>query len=336
MSLPARDKTWQIAPNLRSHNIGNSSTNDPEPVNGTLMLTIKDTLIGFSSNPWLMESSCDQVNFGNNDQVDWWIDIDDVHGPPWTFTEHSWYVLKDPITGIQFCFDCNVLNFLNRATVVVSPVIGFGAVNGGGDGTVDNRPTATDEIVLINESGWGPTASYYQQSTLHVWRSTDGECTRIVMMRNRVCQGYWDFSAAKDPIAAWSPAVVFTATASTAGRLTYGVMYNANTAWVFHHAAVGNGNFFIGTVGVYNTGALQNEPGGRVQHAAKVGELTTVPPILVSTTTNLRGVWGSMYDWHWGSDAYRTGEIIVDNDLAWVLVDDVWLPWELDLEFFVS
>ncbi len=336
MSFPVRDKVWQIEANLQSY----LDSSDAEATNKGLLLLIKNKLIGFASNPWIVESCSDSSAVGNNDQVDRWADIGDiVHA----VGNHSWIVLKDAITGIEFCFDANdATQSMRDATIVWSPAVGFGAAAGGADGTIAARPTALDETVLRGGFQWGPGETGFEESATHIWRSEDGECTRVAMMRDRSCRAYWDFSKAKDPVTGWAPAVVGSALRDTSPRLTYSVMNDldqdafALTIWNFRHAAVGNGKFFIGTIGLLSSGVLENG-GGRAGHAASPDfQHQMVPCQLISNTATLQGLWGGMFDWYWGSTTARTGEIILEGDEAWVLIDDVWLPWEPDLKCLVG
>lgn len=336
MSFPVRDKVWQFEVNLQSY----LDSDDAEATNKGLLLLIKNKLIGFALNPWIVESCSDSSAVGNNDQVDRWSDIGDiVHA----IGNHSWIVLKDPITGIEFCFDANdSTQSMRDATLVWSPAVGFGASNGGTDGTIALRPIATDEFELRDTTQWGPGETGFEASVTHIWRSEDGECTRVAMMRDRSCRAYWDFSKAKDPISAWDPAVVCSVLRDTSSRLTYGVMNDNNTdafgqnIWSFRHAAVGNGKFFIGTIGLLSSGVLENG-GGRAGHAASPKfQHQMVPCILACNDATLQGLWGGMFDFYWGSTSVRTGEIILEGSEAWAMIDDIWLPWPPDLKCLVG
>src|SRR5690606_7711184 len=65
------------------------------------------------------------------------------------------------------------------------------------------RPTATDEIVMINGAAWGAINSDTQQR-LHVMQSTDGACTRMAMHSASICKGFFMFDTPTNTVTGWT------------------------------------------------------------------------------------------------------------------------------------
>lgn len=192
MPIPALSKTWQFNVNQA---VAAQATFKIQAQ--TLMLLLKNTLKGFALNPWVVKGSCNSIAAGM-DGVDRWAAIGDLQwltpGNP-----HSWIVLRNPVTGWELCIDLDWTgaNVENTISQMVSPAAGFTG------GTTTARPTATDETFIGNATlantrdGWGPSGvSAYK---LHVWHSSDGECTRWTFWQNNICNGLGMLERVKNP-----------------------------------------------------------------------------------------------------------------------------------------
>lgn len=167
MTAPTIVKTWQFDVNQVFPWV------DSDSANRTLLLAIKNSLIGFPLSPWVVAGSSNSVAAGMDGVDRWATTANLVYGGG----NHSWIVLQqDGINpGFQVCIDFRAAQ---TGTVAVSPANGFTG------GAINARPTATDEYTCTLASSadawWGMNFFNSAVNTnLHVMMSTDGECTRI-------------------------------------------------------------------------------------------------------------------------------------------------------------
>jgi hypothetical protein len=151
------EKTWTVT----EFNTSSSTYNDT-------MLEIKTQLI---AGAWDVELSCNGDGVAEPSDDDQWIDVGDLVWEA-AASNHSWIVLSNSSlisSGAKFqvCFDC-----CNASTALGTIAVSYNAGFTGGTKTA--RPTATDEIVLVNND-----RLFYGHGT-RVFKSTDGECTRII------------------------------------------------------------------------------------------------------------------------------------------------------------
>lgn len=183
MALPSLAKTWQFSPNVAI-----TATGTALGTNRLILKTFIDRLTSTSgwvdntntsttpSNMATVKYSCDSVVAGTaGDGVNRWDSVTDL---VWaiTGTAHSWIVLKFP--GISS--SCELLiacentaatgQFLN---ILFSPISGFTG------GSTTARPTAPDEIIVVNATTWGGVNTTDANVKLHFLKSSDGECWRF-------------------------------------------------------------------------------------------------------------------------------------------------------------
>lgn len=170
-----------------------------------------------STGNWTVVSSCNGPTgtsggsanqFGNNDNVDRWVNDVDV-GWGTVGANHSWIVLKQ--TGIiggdyYLCIDC-----VGTDTSRLSYAWSKNQFTGG---TATARPTSLNEMAqdnttypLASARNWGgPTAN--ASSVMHVLKSADGKATRIMWARNGFSSGLWCFEELEyAPAAYTNPAI---------------------------------------------------------------------------------------------------------------------------------
>lgn len=212
MALPSLTKTWRTAHEtiLAGANVSESRHRIQwalfnmlrgQKADNSGALTWLDSAGASASAPsqlWTPESTNagDGVNFGNNDQVNHITTLADVV-IGLNAANHTYWVLKNSAVGTQLCCDLRYSTFGNEGQWdegLLMSIDGFGAANGGTDGTATARPTATDEH-KIHVSGTGafsttgnqtwdgalPGANVHQ---IHVWASTDGEAWAVAIFRN--------------------------------------------------------------------------------------------------------------------------------------------------------
>jgi hypothetical protein len=324
MAAPAHEKTWQFNVNIPC---GTSATGIT--VARTVMFAIKNALIGFASSPWTVWGSCDGQggagSFGNGDSSDRWHAADSTH-MVWAAaaSNHSWIVLTQ--TGLAakaaICIDLSTATSTS-CTVVLSPSAGFGAANGGGDGTATARPTASDQVVILNNSTWGPSAgtSYHK---VHVLLSTDGKCTRVINCSGgglNSVYGVWIIDAPKNPIAAWTNPSFAGIKGGASGA---GVYSTWSLTAVCGGLVGGNAETFYVTTECYRGASL-------VQKEFPDDDSAEWPVFgtgLFSATAGRVGRKSQIYDLYFGSSRRDPGDCYPnDSHRHWVQFDQLIFPW---------
>jgi len=233
MSFPALSKTWQVDAN---NVLGANNTN---VIMWQMILNeIKNELKGFSTSPWTVQYSS---NAGNNgaagaasgaagaagDLVDRWVVADQASGANSTNdvncaaagSRHSWTVLRQ--TGIasnyELCIDCSNSTG-GLGTIVFSPSAGFTG------GTATARPTATDETVVISNTTVMTFPSANSRYIVHSWLSTDGQCTRVMVMTSGQSNPlYFQMDKVQSPSSGWTtPSICVCVQGATATNLASG------------------------------------------------------------------------------------------------------------------
>lgn len=192
MALPTPTKTWQFARG-RFLSTGNITTDHK-----TLLLDIKNALIGFPQNPWqVVGSSSYNSNTWNMSGTDLWSTTADLNWATYgTGTTISWIVLRQPAMvggglsgGLQLQFDCGygIGNYSSSGLgIYMSSTAGFGS---GFGGSLTAPASATDSQTLavnLTANTDGQPFTHGSTSTAYgtvfnyvVMHSTDGLCTRF-------------------------------------------------------------------------------------------------------------------------------------------------------------
>jgi len=184
MTMPTNEKTWQWSDSIRGVNSYNrriTATGTNSTTLRNAMWELKSFLIGFALNPWVVKGSGNGAGSAAMDNTDRWVAPANVIGNT-AGNAHSWIVLRQ--TGIasnfELCIDMTS-TVMSSATIVISPSAGFS----GGSNTA--RPTATDEIVLVNSTAWSDSGSTDNDCLVNAQMSSDGQCTRLFMVRQNLC-----------------------------------------------------------------------------------------------------------------------------------------------------
>lgn len=292
MALPVLTKTWQYDVNQSIAASGTILTD-----NRTLMLAVKDSLIGFALSPWTVNYSCDGVVAGvAGDAVDRWNVIGDLAwdsaGNP-----HSWMVLQQAgLGGGQFLIDLNGFNSQNISLVFSKTGVFAG-------GTTLNRPTAVDEVVVLNNAAWLSSSAFSVVNVGHVVQSTDGQCTRVILCSGGFAVGTWIIDLATDVLAGWaSPMIVFGGGAGSAND--YPTYSNLFTAANFHGYQGADMPLYLTCEGFNNASVGQTQ----VYANDLDGAWPMAPCGLFCTTLGLRGRNGRVFDLWYGSTVPLTGD----------------------------
>lgn len=328
MAAPSLVKTWQYSLNNRSLGIGVEHDRARQ-----LLLLIKDILIGFTSNPWTVDYSCTGVVAGTvGDGVDRWSVYTDLL---WGTGAHSWIVLNLP-GGQQLLLDQDYTTATCESMVTrVSP---GGLFTGG---TTTTRPTATDETeVCYNTSDalsvfWCGGIAYgggiNTDAVVHVWHSTDGTLTRLLVYYNDICVTMWEFGFMADKRAAQTSSFY---AAMMQGTTTISVLSSSavlDNTWRVTWSAVGaETRCTLLTLG-FGSITWSESSAAHVPEEFD-DEYQLVPFVVWSNVVGARGFKGSLVDiWSSQYQALRIG----DNSPAgssrnFVHLEGITLPWSGD------
>lgn len=333
MSLPTLAKTWQFNIN-QAYAAPGSVTN----LNKTALLALKNSLIGFASNPYTIGYSCNGATAGTaNDGVDRWSAITDiVFANPGT--AHSWVVLKQPAiaAGFQILISASAeadsAGAFYTTHLAISIYVSRSAGFAGGSTTA--RPTATDEQIVKEIGGssgrWGGTGPTNVALRVHALMSTDGQCTRIFFCSSGTVWGAFTLDAVVNTTdATWSPAWH----ARLHSKLSSGTFPQSLSTSMFY--AYDGAIYFNATP---STAALTAESRGGTFGPDDTGFATMAndadgnwlffPMGLVSATMGARGRLGMMIDLWWGSSAVPSGDRYDATSKSFAQLGPLIIPWD--------
>ena len=235
MALPVMQGTWDWYWN---NVVASSGT--PLTDHQTVLLTIKNLLIGFAGAPMPVVGSSNSV-VAALDAVDRWAAAANI---VWANggAAHSWIVLQ--VDGVpaygggkaQVCIACDALDegyggpLLTVAWTADAPFAG---------GSTIARPTSADEIIVLDQAQWLGTsaASASFAAKVHALSDLDGYSNRVIVHINNVPVAFWAFELPPYAPAAWTkPNICYALGATTASDnvLTYAKLHHAayGRAWV--------------------------------------------------------------------------------------------------------
>lgn len=328
MTTPALTRTWQFQVNTNT-----PATGAALGCNQALMFALKEALKGngawtdsaggavASSGNWVVSYSCDSVAAGAaGDGVDRWAAAANL---VWNggANPRSWIVLRQ--SGIASGFEvCIYLNSVSpqQATVVVSPSAGFTG------GTTTTRPSATDEIVLLNTANYGGP-SVNAASYLHVLKTADGSAARIAICRNGQIAGFWFFELPGAPLAGWANPSVSCVLTGDAGAspttiCTLANLSNAASVWGYTQNPVAH----------YLTGLCTRAHSMLASNQTVASDISGEYPFfeqgIYSETVYGRGRNGMLVDSWWGLAALADSDTYPLASRDFVQLGDVIWPWD--------
>lgn len=311
MSLPVLAKTWQFNKNQAITAQGTSLA-----TSRLLMRTLKNGLIGFALLAWAVQGSSNSVTAAMDGVDRWAADTDLV----WAAGAHSWIVLRQTgiATNYEICIDLNTSTDTN-ATIVVSPSAGFTG------GTTGARPTATDEIVIVNTQNWGSRGNFDHKLTQ--LQSSDGECTRVVIYSGNICTLFTILDKPANPVTGWTtPSLSAWQASNATDRATVAIWLKATAGseplWGRH-----SGTNFRGDVTC--EWGISNNLSELITVANQISsEWQMLPVGFVSNTATRIGRHGSFYDLWLGQTAVSDADTYpADGTMQFVEVGDFILPW---------
>lgn len=325
MAIPTLEKTWQHSVNNRAANTGVIADD-----HRSIIWAIKQALTGISpvtgrslgwSNPWTVVRSSNSTP-GGTGVGDNWNSINDV---VWGLTAHSWIVLRQAGTNIEFCIDLSN-NDTRFMTQVWSPAAGFTG------GTQNTRPTATDQIFLESDSSWLGYQTIVFSARIHVITSTDGTGTRVLVslsssVSNATVVLFWLFDQVKNPVTGWANYNVALTVDVVSGATKWGALVDvANIAGVHGTTTM---NMYMSSESTWWT---SNQKGiVRSAHTKARNDFSNEWPLtpigLVSETAGAAGRHGQLYDIWFGANLMH-GKTYPDNlTKQFAQFHDIVLPW---------
>ncbi len=330
MALPTIEKTWLMTKLNQTAVSATATTFNP-----TLLLAIKNAMVGYASNPWTVRYSSGKSNGGAmtagtaGDGVDRWTVFGDLGTFP-TSGSHGWMVLRN-VDGVEILIDClDTLGagYCGHLTVKISLLDHFTG------GTTSTAPTATDSQTIKSDSAawFGGQSGTVANNRWHMWHSTDGTITRFIGFKSGVPHTFFTVEKLKNPAAGHTIPYMYKwvsgddattnritrplwcASGSFAGRIS-STNLSLNMCILGRDTAVANSVF--------------GEAYGQVADETDGNDIMLEIPVWCQTT-NHRGPKGLMYDCWWGQRPPATlGDtypLLPSPTRTHVLVSDVVLP----------
>jgi hypothetical protein len=266
----------------------------------------------------------------------------------WGTGAHSWIVRRQTAITSKFeiCFDLVSSTTCSTITIVISPNNGFGTANGGTDGSTSARPTATDEIVVVNNATWADNiGSFYNTSGYYINAvCTDTlDCVRIFLTTSytyATCAVMAFFiEKPQNPISSWTNPWIAGITSSLSPGS--GVLKNQYDTYNHYNrydklffkptttSPVGKlfmATTFTGTRGLFDAYYSISPNSNKIS-----GNYTIYPIALISDTAGTNGVWGEVYDLYFTDNFAGHGDIPTDSSsfmfidlMMFVMPSQVW------------
>ncbi len=327
MSLPTKSKTYATRPSIAAGGTGVVLTDHRD-----VLLEAMTSLLGTGGSLYTCLGSSDSVTAALDNANRW-------SGPTklvWANapTAHSWIILREATTLQELCFALDTLDGAAqgpRMTVVSSP-----AGTSFAGGTINNRPTAANEIVHLDGEKWLGTSagSAPFAARVHFIKSSDGMAAQLWIHVSDVPVALWRFDQAQDPVAGWATkqwGLVLGATSPGDSVLT--------TAKLWSNANVRLRNGATHGIAYLASWGYAAQPAAQRQQAAGAisGNYKMFPMALFSDSAGLadqltgitpgtRGAWDMLY----GSTArgQPTDYYPADGSKLWVQNGCLISPWD--------
>jgi hypothetical protein len=335
-SIPSQIKTWEHNVNLLVSSTGVDGSTDK-----SILLTIKNALIGFANVPCVVKGSSNGSSAGAMDGVDRWGSIASINQGG-VGSNHSWIVLEFPGVNngsggkLQVCFEYTTLGAgnIDNWILKISPAAGFTG------GSVNTAPSATDVISLQTVS----IAFAYnypgvpKPHRLHFFHSTDGAITHLVISANNTSLCHFMFAAVTPTVdavttgqpAGWNYPCIVSAEAASAGG-TNNLTPANYTTYGLKHASIHNG-LGLACGFEWEGGSSFIAAGGMAEVPNDItGQYPMLPYGIWSNTGGGNGRYGYVQDmWFISSTAFASiGSTIGadDNHRRWAVFGCLVLPW---------
>lgn len=312
MALPTLQKTWAF-------NVNNQvlTTGTTLGTHRAVIRAIKNALIGFAATPWTVRYSCDGVVAGAaGDLVDRWDSDSDL---VWANagSAHSWIVLRQ--TGISATFELLIdTGSTSSANLTIET-----STSGFTGGSTTARPTSTETANILTASSWSSASDVSHR--WNVWKSTDGECTRIALGYG----GNFTFCLIVDKLNAPTsgftvPYVVFSpygAGGLTAASFVSTFSFNGK----IRHASL-TGSVSMTSEGIGNLFATEANIGHIANEIDNSWDMWPIGAACV--TAGIRGRHGNFFDLWFVSNSRASSDMIpADGSNQFAVFKPLIFPW---------
>lgn len=312
--LPALVKSYQFNKINQGFTASGTALTDQQ----TVTKAIVDSMIGQTSNHWTCLGSSDSTTAAL-DNTNRWTTIAKLVFSGGS-NPHSWIVLKQAgASNVQLLIDLHY--FSGQQFDVYLSFAGFTG------GSTTARPTAADEKVIGSGAiPFSPSSASYR---LHVWSSTDGAATYVVLYSVNAQMFFMAIGATQNVPTAltwtnpvWATcqwggsALKFSNIGSNA--FSWGLLGAGTPAWCSFSLTTE----YTGPVGVITTS--QNYPDD------DTGEYPFTPIGLFSTTASHRGRKATIVDLWWGESSNNSGDNYPGSGTLYQFVQygDLTFPWD--------
>ena len=317
MSIPAQEKTWEISAN---EFVG--SDEGAKQSHADTLLKILNRLLSFENQHWVCLGSSDATT-GALDGTNRLLGIADFS---WNTApnNHSWFVVKDPVTNIQLCISCDTLLVKTegpKISLLYSASAGFTG------GTVTARPTAADE--LGSPIVWLGTTEQTPQFKLNLisQRSTDGQCTRIILVNGKVPVFYLSCEKFKGATTVVTSFMMTTPASTTIleNNLTYERLNK--TMCIFSYLAVPG--YLLAYLSA-RCSTLTGLPTGLTTVKNEIDNTFFIdrPEVIANNPGGDKGKLGEIYDLFWAPGTQDTGTLYNYSEGSWIQLGHLLFPWD--------
>lgn len=302
--------TWQYNVNQSLIGLGTAPLTSSQ-----LLRSIKNSLIGFASNPWTIKGSGNGTVFGM-DGVDRWVTDADVVFPANTggTLPRSWMVLKQ-INGFGSNFDLLIATGQSNNAGFYA-AISFSGFTGG---SATALPTATQQSILFDGSGF--TSNTTNKKILHVTQNDLGMITRVFVYDTVLATmvSCWIFEQIKNPVMNWTTPYLFNIHGSlTGGCASWDNFSGPTFCKSYHNSSIYNIGMTFETCSGSNLLRKNFNPFTQKYDCTKIG--------VASIDVGFRGYHGIMYDMYWGiSSALEVPKTYYNETYA--QFGEIIVPW---------
>lgn len=209
--LPTIEKTWQKSLNNYAGTQGSLNADARQ-----MWRALKNQLLGSPgswTNPWTTYYSCNGTTAGSaGDVTDRWTADSNLN---WSYLSsgatRSWYVFKNTAIGsnfqmlwaLEYNVNSAVGNYERFIYVSVSPSAGYTG------GTTTVRPSATDEVTLLNPTDsnnhcWNANHTSSVAYRWNMWHTSDGIATHFIILYNNIVLARFQIGTVKNPTSGWA------------------------------------------------------------------------------------------------------------------------------------
>lgn len=322
-------KTWNFENYLRAYEYS------VETMNRHWYFGLKDTLVRLG---WEVRGGLSSVGlfhntaeaFGAYSGSDPWPTFNDANK-----TGSDLYVIMRSPTGLEICFGANYAtqtNYFNYLFFYVSHAAGFGAANGGADGTGGTGavpPTATDSQTIKAHNTNNSNNGLNSGGTFSIYgaQSSDNLNTRIVIQRERNIHFWFSLEHLTNPHADLdNGGRIFTMQTSTSAEPTASVMSDGFYTSPLYYGRVGgvNRTLYAGTSGYANVGHQS------LAVVEQDNKMVVAPMDIYNNNLGEKGYYGTIPDLYYGNNSHfmRLLGDSVGGAANWMSGGSIVTPWD--------